>query len=311
MHPNLKKLSNSAEVLAEACPRLYELDRLSPRENRDDGDVHLDFGTVVGSLVQDYLSTGNKEYAVWRAFLSYPRTMFAEAIEADEEEKRYKKDFWYALHALDKFMVLRRDEYHMYEVAIFDGKPAIELGFIIDCPGGFQYRGKLDAFLITKEGSFATLEVKTTGARHIHEAMFRHSGQGIGYSAVVDAIVSKLGLQKRESWPVLYPVYQTLQKEWTPLSFRKSKSSLANWIRHLLRTIQHISEYAEDNYFPMHGQNCFRYNKACRFFEQCEMSNKYIVGPEDKIVVKKDKEEDYSFRFSLDELIDAQLEKQQ
>lgn len=307
MHPNLLKLSNSAQDLLEACPRLYELDRLTPRLEVDEKDVHLDFGKLVGSAVQDFLITGSVEEATWRAFLSYPRDIILDDLEDVESAKKHKKDFWFALIALEKFVAFSMEELRDYKLVYIEGKPAVELGFIIDCPDGFQYRGKLDAGLINSKEQFACLEIKTTGSRVIHPAMFQNSGQGIGYSAIVDAIASKLGLQQQRSFPIIYPVYQTHAREWHPFRFVKSRTAHANWLRHLLRSIQHIAEYAQDDFFPMHGQNCFRFNRACKFFDVCEMQNKYVVG--DKPEVKVDKEEDYQFRFSLDELIEAQLSK--
>jgi hypothetical protein len=314
-HPNFKFLSHSATVLLEACPRLFELDRLSQKEDLEGEDVHLDFGKLVGAMIQDYLVTGRKEIAIWKAFLSYPRPLLystSPSVNSEEEEAelKAKKNFFFAMIALDKFEVLRNEELSSYYVPHFNGKPAVELGFIINCPGGFQYRGKLDALIVHKDtGRYGVLEVKTTGSNYLNEAMYRNSGQGIGYSAIVDTIASSLGLEERSSFPIFYPVYQTRKLEWKMLSFLKSRSSTANWIRHLLRSIQHISEYAEDNYFPMHGQSCFSYNKPCRFFEVCEMQTKHVVGPLEKVVVKKDKEEDYPFVFSLDQLIETQLEK--
>lgn len=309
MHTNLQKLSYSAQTLLEACPRLYELDRLSPRLSLEGEDVHMDFGQLVGKLVQNYLTDTDYEKAVWNAFLSYPRSLFSDSLDEVEEEKKHKKDFWFAMHALDKFKELRATELSSYTVPIFQGKPATELGFLIDCGEGFQYRGKLDALLVNKEERYAGFECKTTGSNFLHEAMFRNSGQGIGYSAVIDAVASSLGLQQRASFPIFYPVYQSRQLQWTMFPFIKSRASHANWIRHLLRSIQHISEYSEDGYFPMHGQSCFHYNRPCRFFEACEMQNKHLVGDERKIIVKEDKEGEYPFRFSLDELIAAQMEK--
>ena len=160
------------------------------------------------------------EYAVWRAYLAYPRELFS--VDIDEDEKKHKKDFWYAIQALNKFTTFRKTVLGNYHVAVLDGKPAVELGFIINCPGGFQYRGKLDAFLVNNRNEFACFECKTTGSRFLNEAMFRHSGQGIGYSAVVDVIAGRLGLQQRASFPVYYPVYQTHSQEWTEFVFIKS-----------------------------------------------------------------------------------------
>lgn len=307
VHPNLLKLSNSAQDLLEACPRLFELDRLSPRLELDEKDVHLDFGKLVGSAVQDFLVTGSLEEATWRAFLSYPRDIIIDDLDDKEAANRHKKDFWFALIALEKFTAFAMEELSDYKLIYIDNKPATELGFIIDCDGGFQYRGKLDAGLINKKDKLACLELKTTGNRNIHPAMFQNSGQGIGYSAIVDAIASKLGLQQAKSFPIIYPVYQTHAREWHSFRFVKSRTAHANWLRHLLRSIQHISEYAQDDFFPMYGQSCYRFGRACKFFDVCEMQNKYVVGTHPEI--KVDKEEDYQFRFSLDELIEAQLSK--
>lgn len=311
MHPNLQRLSHSSQVLLESCPRLYELDRLSPRVSLEGEDVHMDFGHLVGSLVQDYLVRGSIEAATWRAYLSYPRDLFPSLYSTErEEEKSSNKDFFTALHALDKFIAFKEEELVGYTVPTLNGKPAVELGFCINCPGGFQYRGKLDALLINSREQLACFECKTTGSNYLHEAMYRNSGQGVGYSAIVDAVASKLGVQQRESFPIFYPVYQSKKREWHMMGpFVKSKVSHANWIRHLLRTIQHIGEYAEDSYFPMHGQNCFSYYRACRFFEVCEMRTETVVGKEEKVVVKKDEEGEYPFVFSLDELIAVQMEK--
>lgn len=310
MHPNLQKLSHSSQLLLEACPRLFELDRLSQREDLRGEDVHMDFGHLVGSMVQNYLVTGHKPDAIWEAFLSYPRSLLQEDLDLEQLEKQNKKNFFFAMQALDKFAELRDTELRNYYVPQFGEKPATELGFLINCPGGFQYRGKLDALLIDKQsGRYACFECKTTGSNYLHEALFRNSGQGIGYSAVVDAVASSLDLQQRSSFPILYPVYQSKKMEWKLFEFMKSRSTHANWIRHMLRSIQHVSEYAEDDYFPMHGQSCFHYNRACRFFEACEMQTKHVVGPMEKVVVKKDKEGEYPFVFSLDELIEAQMEK--
>ena len=312
MHPNLKRLSHSAQVLLEACPRLFELDRLSPNVRDEGTNVHLDFGTLVGSLVQSYLVHSSIDKAAWEAFLTYPRELFPQAGDLDFElEKTSKKDFWYALLALDKFIAVKNDpEFGLtqYEVPFIDGKPAVELGFSIDCGDGFFYRGKLDAFLIHKVNrSFAVLENKTTGSNTVHEAMFHNSGQGIGYSTIVDMLASKLGLTKqRNNFPIFYPIYQSTKKEWTVMRFVKTKTSHANWIRHLLYNIQHISEYAENEFFPTYGQNCYRFNRPCKFFEQCTMDTKFLVGPSPS--VKVDKEEEYTYHFSLQEIIQTQLQ---
>lgn len=304
IHPNLKLLSQSSQVLEEACPRRYELDRLSERMEKEE-DIHLDFGTVVGDLVQHYMVTDSVDDAVFQMFMRWPRELFTES----QEEEKNKKNFWYALYALDRFVPLRKSVLDEYEVAAFNGKPAKELGFVIDCGDGFKYRGKLDLLLVSKKTQrFACMEIKTTNSTRLHPAMYQNSGQGIGYSAIVDIVASKYGMQQRDAFPVIYPVYQSKQQEWEEFRFTKKKTSTVNWLRHLLRTIQHISEYAEDGFFPMYGQSCFDFFRPCPFFDTCEMDNRFLVGANPAL--KEDKEGEYQFHFTLDELIAAQLEKQ-
>lgn len=309
MHPNLKRLSHSAQILEETCPRLFQLDRLSVRE-QDAKDVHTDFGHLVGYMVQQYLISGDRDVAIFAAFMTYPRDLFTDDEEEVAKEERSKKNFFFAIHALDKFILFKEESLSGYNLVTFNDAPAVELGYTINCDNGFMYRGKLDALLENKAGAFACLEVKTTAARNIHAAMFRNSSQGLGYSSLIDLIAAKLGRQQRDSFPIFYPLYSTMKMEWIDFHFTKTRTSHANWIRHLLRTIQHVSEYAEDDFFPMHGQSCFHYNRPCKFFELCEMRTENIVGKIEKVIVKKDEEEEYTFHFSLDELIQAQIEKQ-
>ena len=305
IHPNLKLLSNSSEAILNACPRLFELDRLTPR-GPEEADVHTDFGKVVGVGVQDYLVRGDKDQAIIKMF-SYWKGELDE--DADSDAPAAKKTFWHALYALDKFISFRETALGQYKVVEFNHEPAIELGFIIDCGEGFKYRGKLDALLWSTSASrYSVFDCKTTGSKRTHDAMFKHSGQGLGYSLVVDAIAHAGGFVNDSGYEVIYGLYKTPAYEWEQFRFLKSHTQRALWIKQLLISMKHIAEYAEEGFFPMHGESCYRFYKPCKFFDLCEMSNTNLVG--DSPEVKVDKEEDYPFKFSLDEIIEAQLAKQ-
>lgn len=307
IHPNLKRLSHSAETLLHACPRLYELDRLSPKREEDDGDVHTDFGKIVGIGIQDFLVHKDKDRAAFKMFLEWKKD-----LDRDEQGvygNEVKKSFYHALYALDKFLTFKDTALTNYEVVHFNGQPATELGFIIDCGDGFIYRGKLDALLVNRiSGSYAVFDCKTTGAKRTHDAMFKNSGQGLGYSLVVDAIANSLENLQDKSYEIIYALYKTNSYEWESFRFSKSHTQRAVWIKQILMDMRHIAEYAEEGFFPMYGENCFKFFKPCKFFDICEMSNEVLVGKEPEI--KEDKEEDYKFRFDLNEVIEAQLAKQ-
>lgn len=301
IHPNLKLLSHSSETLLHKCPRKYELYKLGGKiDGEDSNDEHLSFGKIVGDGVQNLLVTGgDMNKAMFQAFMQWDK------IIDDERAEGSKKTFWHILYALEKFETVRQMAYSNYELVSFNEMPAVELGFSIDLGDGFFYRGKIDALLFDKiKRKLKPLECKTTKFNKVHEASYKNSGQGLGYGLIVDIIAKKLGIDQGNTCEVLYPVYKTGMYEWELFQFQKSHTQRATWIRNLLRDKQHVAEYAVDGYFPMHGENCFDFFRPCPHFGMCEMSTKLLV-PSVKMQVEE--EEKYLFKFSLEELIEAQL----
>lgn len=316
IHPNLKLLSHSSDTLFDKCPRKYELYKLSTMSwsselksishheelsNLSGSDVHLDFGSVVGIGTQRYLVDNSYNSAVLDMLRSWEGNLENESGHTD------KKSFYFALVALDKFTVFRELALSSYEIAIFDSKPAIELGFTIDCGNGFLYRGFLDALLFNKRtGELVPYEGKTTKFREIHEAAYKHSGQALGYSLIVDSIAASLGMEHSSSFEVLYSIYKSSSMEWQKFLFEKTHTHRALWIKNLLIRMGLIGQYAEMGYFPMHGWNCMDFFKPCEFFGTCERDSSLVY---EMAVEKKDDPEKYQFHFNLQEILETQLER--
>lgn len=304
IHPNLKLLSHSSQVVLHSCGRKFFLYRLlNPKIAPREEDIHTDFGKLVGYGTQ--LIFMKKHHYI---------PMFAawhQDLEEDLESSR-KKSFFHALHAVDKFSSeVLNVELREYDLVYFDtDRPAIELGFSIDCGNGFSYRGKMDALLRHREtGEFAVWEGKTTGSNRVHEAMYKNSAQGLGYSVVVDAIAVSLGEKPGQNYKVIYGVYKSSQMEWELLEFRKTFTQRAMWIKTLLLDIKRIGDYVEADFFPLQGESCYDYFKPCQYFEVCEMSDKNLIGPIEEVPVidRIEEEAKYEFKFSLDEIIEAQV----
>lgn len=309
-HPNLKLLSHSSRVLLHKCPRKYQLYKLLETSREDTIDTA--FGNAVGTGIQEYMHSGSLPKAYMAAFLIWRLDLL------EEDQKGKKKTFWHALVAIDKFAAeWDFGSLHEYQLVYTQGpsgpKPAIELGFQIDFGGGFTDRGFLDALLqhkYTKE--FVVYEGKTSAAFASSEAEYKNSAQHVGYSVVVDAVVAQLGLPEvTSSYKVLTNIYKSKNTEWELLEFTKTYVSRALWIRSILLDIKHILEYTEEDYFPMHGESCNDFFRPCQFFGICEMSNRVLLGGKEvtEIVVKQDRPEDYQYHFTVDQLIEAQLEK--
>lgn len=320
IHPNLKQLSHSSDQLLHRCPRQYELYKLSPATAtqelrainqheelyyKDEDNPHLSFGSVVGIGTQHLLCGGSYNSAVMLMLQAWEGHIDDEAGQWD------KKTFWHALFALDKFIAFKQIALSNFTIATFDGKPAIELGFVIHCGGGFTYRGFLDALLIdTLRKELVVYEGKTTKSTSLHQAAYKNSGQALGYSLIIDAIIARLGLPEVGAFKVLYSIYKTKSYEWEKFDFPKTRTQRALWIRNILFNMQHIREYAEAQYFPMHGESCLAFFRPCNWFEICEMSNETMFG-EELPAVKVDDPNKYQFHFDLQELIDAQIAKQE
>lgn len=311
MHPNLGLLSYSSCCLLHTCPRKYQLRKLYAAQEKE-RDVHTDFGSLVGSGLQHYyMSEGNMPLTTVMMLSTW-----TEDLDSDEGYKD-KKTFFHALNAVEKFIELYQTRLKDYE--LFYATPedslgsngtwaGIELGFSVAFFDQFKYRGFVDILLQHKyTKKFAVIECKTTKFKNVHEAQFKNSGQGLGYSLVVDAISSKLNLPAAESFDVIYLVWSTSANEWEEITINHSHMDRANWLRNILFDIERIQVFDEASVFPMHGESCYSYFRPCEFYEICTMSDQNLMLDKAKIIVDDPKK--IMFNFTLDELIKAQIEK--
>jgi len=127
---------------------------------------------------------------------------------------------------------------------------------------------------------------------------------------VVDTISQALKLADSSDYEVDYCVYKAGAYEWEIFPFKKSHHQRALWIRDLLLDKQYVEERAIENYFPKRGEACYDFFRPCEFFGFCEMSNDSILrGKEAGVQIEA--EDKYQFKYSLEEIIDAQLAKQE
>lgn len=309
IHYNLRTISYSSLLTLHSCPRRYELNRLLPSPFDPDFDEdsagHLDFGTVVGNGIQELLVSGDMNRAIFRAFLDWN-----DNLDSERGEKA-QKTFWHAIVAIQKFTEMMNGPLSQYEVAYFGGQPATELGFRVDFGDGFTYRGKLDALLVHKvTREYLPLECKTTGWKYLDEAMYGNSNQGTGYGIVIDRVAHESSGEEVSSYHVFYPVYMTIKQEWHPFRFPKGATSRALWIQNVMFDVMDIQKYAELGYFPTRGESCFSFGRQCRHYGVCGQKNELLIGSLSKIPVRYDKRSEYKFEFGVEELIEAQIEKE-
>lgn len=302
--PRILNTSYSALLTLHSCPRKFQLDRLNAQLTREETweeSVTFSFGHLVGHGIQRIFEGAAENKVFFEMFLMWKPDLFT----ADDKRK---KSFWLAVAAIQNFITLRSSGFlDEYELLYVDGKPACELGFCINLPNGFRYRGFVDAVLKHKvSGKIMVLECKTTGAKYVNPAMYKNSAQAVGYSVVLDHLVANLS-----SYEVLYLVYLTGSMKYEPLPFDKSYLQRAQWIQEILMDCELIQYYEEKGIYPMRGESCFSFNKECKYLSNCTMSTEYLTEPEspESVKAREKKEAEYQITVSIEDLIAAQFAK--
>ena len=276
----IKLLSHSSIETFHSCPRKFEIYRMNyaPKEK---GTIDTAFGHAVGVGVQELLISNsggaqlrdaNTEYltdyqnALWKMFLSWE-------VPIDEVKPKSKKSFHTACLAVEKYqqqlLPLLTEE---WELAYFQGKPAVELGFIIKLPNDYYYRGYVDAVLVNKkEKRFRVLELKTTGLSVVDISQYKNSFQGVGYGVILDKLASSMDYAA--DYYVDYLVYKTVSQEFITFPFLKTTYQRAKWLSQLLLEADTIDMYLKRELFPTHGESCYNFYRQCQYFGICEREN--------------------------------------
>ncbi len=305
MDIRLKQLSYSSNLMLHTCPRKYQLYKLGTvPEQADDVESSITFayGHLVGLGIQCCFEGKSIQRTIWECYQFWKPDLLA-------TNPKQMKSFWLAIAAIEKFYSLHNGGYLKdWELVQHEGKPAVELGFIIDLGDGFMYRGFVDAVLAHKQtGAIRVLEVKTTSA-NLNAATYKNSAQAIGYSIVLDHLFPSLS-----AYDVLYLVYKTKLLEYEQLQFAKSYMQRALWIQELLLEKKKIQLYEEVGVYPTHGESCYDFYRECEYLGVCTLSTASLTEPlseEGEAKLIADNEAKYQVKVSIEQLIRAQLAKE-
>lgn len=302
--PRLQNLSYSSLTTFHSCPRKFELQKLNSTATITEDietSITFSYGHIVGLGIQMLLENKSEEEFIWQAFLLWKPELFA-------DNPKQNKSFASAIFAVQKFKAMMDQGYLQdYELVYYEGKPAVELGFLISLPNGYKLRGYVDAVLRHKiTGEVKVLECKTSSAFSVNPATYKNSAQAVGYSVVLDAIFPDLSAYK-----VLYLIYSTKQYQFEQMEFTKTYVQRARWIRELVLDADLIQTYTDNDLFPMHGESCFSYFRECEYMNLCQMSTDRLVEklkPEEAEAIQAANDR-YQIQITLEDLINSQLSK--
>lgn len=320
----IKQLSYSSCLAVHGCARKMELNKLLPRgfaedivfdfgdmvedsvaelEKKAAGNATFAYGKAVGTGVQEFLVSRDKDKATLATFMAWDTYLW------DDSQLKVKKLFETALLAVQKFQYLESLAINLadYELMYYEGKPCVELSFRITLPGEFYYRGFIDAVLKNKyTGEIIVLECKTTGARYVNAVMYQNSEQGVSYALVLDKLFGKMA-----SYSVLYCAYLTIIEKWETFLFPKSPVQRMEWFRNTFDDVQTVQRWLDADYFPRRGESCMGYGKPCVHIDTChlDMHDFYLSDAQaQRELDKENAEGKYQVEITLDELIEAQIE---
>lgn len=300
----LQNISYSSLATLHACPRKFELNRLNSIVTGEEDiqtSVTFSYGHVVGLGIQMVLENKSEAEFIWQAFLAWKPDLFA-------ENTKQNKSFASAIFAVQKFKAMCAQGYLQdYELVYYEKKPAVELGFLISLPNGYNFRGSVDAVLRHKTtDEVMVLECKTSSATSINSATYKNSAQAVGYSVVLDAIFPLLS-----SYKVLYLIYSTKQYQYEQLEFTKTYVQRARWIRELVLDADLIQTYIDNELFPMHGESCFSYFRECEYMNLCQLSTERLTHKltSEEASAFEEVNAKYQIQITLADLINSQLSK--
>lgn len=300
--PRLQQLSYSSLLNLHSCPRKFQLQKLSAdieEFESDSSKITFAFGHVVGHGIQKSIEGATESQCIWEMFLMWNTDLL-------DSNPKQNKSFWLAVMAVQKFRAMQSEGFLVdYELVYHNDKPACELGFVINFPGSFRYRGFVDIVLRHKyTGEVLVLELKTSSATNLNPAMYKNSAQAIGYSVVLDVLFPDLS-----SYKVLYLIYQSKSYEYNSMDFVKTYVQRALWIKELLLDIDMIQMYESEKVYPMHGESCYSFFRECDYLNICQLSTELIAKKLTQKVLDKIANEEYSVNLTLADLIESQLNK--
>lgn len=302
--------SHSTSEKKNGCQRFFQLYKLEQNQIIDTGDIEtvssnvdFAFGRAVETGVQSTLLGHTKEKVFFDMLMAWDMKLL------HPHPKGYHKMFVDAVLAIDQFRYIKEKLMEGWEIAMFRGKPAIELSLCLDLENGYYYVGHADIILyhpIFKK--YRVLEIKTTGFKTIDEAMYKNSGQATGYSIFVDQIANDQ--EAASTFELKYLIYGVHLGYWIDYEFTKSRSNRADWLNTLLIDLREIDTYRKLNFFPKRGTECFNWNRRCQYYDRCDLDAKSFNGTgEFAIIADEDiAKHEFDFKFKFSEILATQKE---
>lgn len=288
------RLSHSSLDTLHDCERKWQLEKLLVDPAVREENEHTVYGRAFGAGVATYMVTQDQDRALYEAWM-----MYWPELESD------KKNINLCMSSLMNAFAYLDTLLMEYEVAVFNGKPAVELSFRLDITDEYYFVGHIDLVLQHRlNGIYSVWDAKSTGLNlHDLSPLYQNSGQVLGYSVALDRIVG----QSLSSYGVGFIVSQVdagkLRAKTHTFFWEKTLLDRLKWFMTLGLDAKKLKDMAELGHYPMRGSSCLMFNRPCRYFGTCHLH---------ALDMEREREEDkiqYDFHYKLDDLIDDHLKR--
>jgi len=269
------QISHSSRAMFASCPRKLEFRKFYNHSRREESSATLT-GSALHKAYQDFLVHKDRERAIFILMMEMPTAYDERPLQPRSIEACYS-----TLLAMMDFQ-----QYNKFEVAVIDGKPAIEVPFRLrianfsledDRHVPVEYIGYIDVVLFDpKHERFISTDIKTTtrGLSDFTPA-YKFDDQQLPYAFVIE---SALG-QPVDQLDVQYMncVISLDNPQITNLPFVKSRADIEDWARGLALDLQMLKLYYNNNWFPRRVSGCTAYNRTCNAFDFCHSRDSAMI----------------------------------
>lgn len=260
------EISHSTLQSFHTCPRKLEFAKMYGF-NLKGRSLAPEGGNCLHAAYGKYLETNSKNEAILCLMLQYPIDLCDNPLWTWSLEQTYS-----ALLALINWT----DKNTQLELAIIDGKKAIEVPFLINIkhniPGMIPvvYRGYIDfIFYDRMSNQYTVLDLKGTGANTVDfTPVYKWDSQCLPYALVLkralDENLDFLNVQ------YLVTKLDLLSPQIQHLEFHKTEQDIKEWTQDLLMDLTTIKTYIQTQWFPRRSKGCMAFNRKCKYFEICD-----------------------------------------
>lgn len=141
----------------------------------------------------------------------------------------------------------------------------------------FATQGTIDLILRNKlSGFICPWDIKTTVyEKHLTPALYKYSGQQVGYSQVVEAMLGNHITELDYYYLIgrISPEGPSVEV----ISFHKDQESLEDYWIDKLNRLERMKGYVNRKHFPRTNGGCFSYSYVCAFFDICATRDEDMI----------------------------------